>query len=56
MITLIITSQFAFILGIFFGIYIYKSTIDRIEAKLKTKGIHLNHTTERENNEKRGDE
>lgn len=48
MITLIITSQFAFILGIIFGIYVCKSAIDRIETKLKTKGIHLNHTTERE--------
>lgn len=48
MITLIITSQFAFILGIVFGIYIYNNTIDRIETKLKIKGIHLNHTTEKE--------
>ena len=48
MITLIITSQFAFVLGILLGIYVCKSTMDRIETKLKTKGIHLNHTTERE--------
>lgn len=42
MITLIITSQFAFVLGILFGIYIYNRTIDKIENKLKTKNIHIN--------------
>lgn len=48
MITLIITSQFAFILGIVFGICVYNSTINRIETKLKNKSIYLNHITERE--------